>query len=61
MIPWSGGNRDQTFSVRRETGKWLQIQVLYVEDLANHDDSGSCVGIRKDAGEALIGEHAGED
>ncbi len=35
------------------------MQVLYVEDLANRNDPGSCVGIRKDAGEALIGEHAG--
>ena len=35
------------------------MQVLYVEDLANHDDPESCVGIRKDAGEALTGEHAG--
>jgi hypothetical protein len=33
--------------------------VLYVEDLANHDDPESCVGIRKDDGEALTGEHAG--
>ena len=54
-----GRNRDQTFSVRRETGRWLQMQVLYVEDLANHDDPESCVGIRKDVGEALTGEHAG--
>ena len=30
--------RDPTVSVRRETGRWLQMQVLYVEDLANHDD-----------------------
>ncbi len=42
-----------------KTGKWLQMQVLYVEDLANHDDPESCVGIRKDDGEALTGEHAG--
>ena len=42
-----------------KTGRWLQMQVLYVEDLANHDDPESCVGIRKDAGEALTGEHAG--
>ena len=35
------------------------MQVLYVEDLANHDDPESCVGIRKDDGEALTGEHAG--
>ena len=35
------------------------MEVLYVEDLANHDDPESCVGIRKDAGEALTGEHAG--
>lgn len=42
-----------------KTGRWLQMQVLYVEDLANHDAPESCVGIRKDAGEALTGEHAG--
>ena len=35
------------------------MQVLYVEDLANHDDPESCVGIREDAGEALTGEHTG--
>ena len=45
--------------MRRETGRWLQMRVLYVEDLANHDDPESCVGVRKDDGEALTGEHAG--
>jgi hypothetical protein len=35
------------------------MQVLHVEDLANHDDPESCIGIREGAGEALIGEHAG--
>ena len=45
--------------MRRETGRWLQMQVLCVEDPANHDDPESCVGIRKDAGGALTGEHAG--
>ena len=35
------------------------MQVLYVEDLANHNDPESCVGIRKGDGEALTGEHAG--
>lgn len=35
------------------------MQVLYVEDLANHDDPESCVGTREGAGEALTGEHAG--
>ena len=35
------------------------MQVLYVEDLANHDGPESCVGIRKGVGEALTGEHAG--
>ena len=45
--------------MRRETGRWLQKRVLYVEDLANHDDPESCVGVRKDDGEALTGEHAG--
>ena len=42
-----------------KTGRWLQMGVLYVEDLASHDDPESCVGIRKDDGEALTGEHAG--
>jgi hypothetical protein len=35
------------------------MRVLYVEDLANHGDPESYVAIRKDAGEALTGEHAG--
>jgi hypothetical protein len=35
------------------------MQVLYVEDLANHNGPESCVGIRKGVGEALTGEHAG--
>jgi hypothetical protein len=35
------------------------MQVLHVEDLANHDDPESCTGIREGGGEALIGEHAG--
>jgi hypothetical protein len=38
---------DPTVSVRRETGRWLQMQVLYVEDLANRNDPGSCGGIRR--------------
>ena len=32
----------------------------YIEGLANHDDPESCVGIRKDVGEALTGERIGE-
>ena len=45
--------------MRRETGRWLQMRVLYVEDLANHDDPESCVSIRKDDGESegLIDRH----
>jgi hypothetical protein len=35
------------------------MQVLHVEDLANHDDPESCVGHREVVGEALTGEHAG--
>jgi hypothetical protein len=35
------------------------MEVLYVEDLANHDDPESCVGVRKGVGEALTGVHAG--
>ena len=33
-----GEELHRTLSVRRETGRWQQMQVLYVEDLANHDD-----------------------
>ena len=36
-----------------KTGRWLQMRVLYVEDLANHDDPESCVGVRKDVGNTL--------
>jgi len=32
----------------------------YIEGLANHDDPESCVGLRKEVGEALTGEHIGE-
>ncbi len=32
----------------------------YTEGLANHGDPESCVGIRKDVGEALTGERIGE-
>jgi hypothetical protein len=35
------------------------MKVLHVEDLANHDDPESCVGVRKGVGEALTGERAG--
>jgi hypothetical protein len=35
------------------------MQVLYVEDVANHNDPESCVGLREEAGEALTGEHVG--
>jgi hypothetical protein len=59
MLSWLPDTGIKTFPVRRETGKWLQMRVLYVEDLANHADPESCVGIRKDDGEALTGEHAG--
>ena len=31
----------------------------YIEGLANHDDPESCVGARKDVGEALTGARAG--
>jgi hypothetical protein len=43
-------NPDPTVSVRGDTGRWLQMRVLYVEDLANHDDPESCGDIRKDVG-----------
>jgi len=32
----------------------------YIEGLATHDDHESCVGARKDAGEALTGARAGK-
>ena len=35
------------------------MRVLHVEDLASHDGSESCGGIRKGVGEALTGECAG--
>ena len=35
------------------------MEVLYVEDLANHDGPESCADARKGGGEALIGVHAG--
>ena len=35
------------------------MKVLHVEDLAKHNGPESCVGVRKDIGEALTGEHAG--
>jgi hypothetical protein len=53
------GPRNEPSLCAGKTGRWLQMGVLYVEDLANHDDPESCVGIRKDGGEALTGEHAG--
>jgi hypothetical protein len=31
----------------------------HIEEVANHDDPESCVGVRKGAGEALIGARAG--
>ena len=31
----------------------------YIEGVANHDDPESCVGVRKDVGEALTGARAG--
>jgi hypothetical protein len=35
------------------------MEVLYVEDLANHDGPESCADVRKGGGEALTGVHAG--
>src|SRR5271154_5210702 len=35
------------------------MKVLYIEGLANHSGSESCIGARKVAGEALTGERAG--
>jgi hypothetical protein len=36
-----------------------EMKELYIEGLATHDDPESCVGARKDAGEALTGARAG--
>ena len=36
-----------------------EMQELYVEGIANHDDPESCVGVREGNGEALTGAHAG--
>ncbi|HWP26299.1 MAG TPA: hypothetical protein VNL39_08160, partial [Xanthobacteraceae bacterium] len=41
-------NRAQTLSVRRETGRWQQMKVLHVEEVADHNGPESCVVIRKD-------------
>src|SRR5271154_4248838 len=35
------------------------MKVLYIEGLANHIGSESCIGVREDDGEALTGERAG--
>jgi len=35
------------------------MKELYIEGVATHDDPESCVGARKDAGEALTGARAG--
>ncbi len=35
------------------------MQELHTEGVATHGDPESCVGVRKDAGEALTGAHAG--
>ncbi len=35
------------------------MEVLYVEDLANHNGPESCADVRKGGGEALTGGHAG--
>jgi hypothetical protein len=35
------------------------MKVLYIEGLANHFGSESCIGVRKGDGEALTGERAG--
>lgn len=46
--------------VCRETGNELMAQVHYDEGVANHIGPESCAGIRKDAGEASVGKHAGQ-
>ena len=42
-----------------KTGRWLQMRVLYVEDLADHNGPESCVVAREGGCEALTGVHAG--
>ena len=36
-----------------------EMKELYIEGVANHDGPESCVGVRKDGGEALTGVRAG--
>src|SRR5438128_10538483 len=36
-----------------------EMEELYIEGLANHDDPEPCVGARKGAGEASVGARAG--
>jgi hypothetical protein len=37
------------------------MRETYIEGVANHDGPESCAGLRKEAGEALTGVHAGRD
>jgi len=43
-----------------KTGRELRMQESHRKDPASHPDPESCVGGRKDAGEALTGAHAGQ-
>src|SRR2546430_8405908 len=45
--------------VRRETGKEWVVQVHYDEGVAIHIGPEPCVGVRKDADEASVGEGIG--
>ena len=53
------GDWVRTFSVRRETGRWLRMKESYIEGLASHDGPESCVDPREGVGEALTGVQMG--
>jgi hypothetical protein len=46
--------------VRRETGKVLQMRVLYGEGVADHTDREPCVAPREGRDEALAAARAGQ-
>ncbi len=46
----SGGNRNPTFSARRETGGWMRMKESYVEGVAAHDGPESCADAREGGG-----------
>jgi hypothetical protein len=46
--------------VRRETGRRLEVRVLYGEGIASHTGPESCATVREGRGEALTGECVGQ-